>query len=312
MALRHLRSNTADKRPNPAALADGQVALNTNIGSPGLFFKDSNGALVKVGPVHVGATAPNVTPASGGTAGNSKGEAWLDTSGTNPLLKVWGGSAWQTVQPVVNGNVVSTADTGTVTSTMIADGTIVNADINASAAIVDTKLATIATAGKVSNSATTATSTNTNSAIVARDGSGNFSAGTITAALTGNAATATKLNSNRTFALTGQVTGTVSSDLTAGASIATTIASGTIVNADVNAAADIAPTKIAGTAVVTADLRLRAQTEESAIRQNAAFSVGKPGAMPYGVGPVIPPGMAFAGIGPDSYNPVHLASGSFC
>ena len=66
-------------------------------------------------------------------------------------------------------------------------GTIDNADINASAGIVDTKLATIATAGKVSNSATTATNANTASAIVARDGSGNFTAGTITAALTGAA-----------------------------------------------------------------------------------------------------------------------------
>jgi hypothetical protein len=66
-------------------------------------------------------------------------------------------------------------------------GTIDNADINASAAIVDTKLATIATAGKVSNSATTAASANTASAIVARDASGNFTAGTITGALTGAA-----------------------------------------------------------------------------------------------------------------------------
>ena len=64
---------------------------------------------------------------------------------------------------------------------------LVNADIAAAAAIVDTKLATIATAGKVSNSATTAASANTASAIVARDASGNFTAGTITAALTGAA-----------------------------------------------------------------------------------------------------------------------------
>jgi hypothetical protein len=54
-------------------------------------------------------------------------------------------------------------------------------------AITDTYLATITTAGKVSNSATTATNANTASAIVARDASGNFSAGTITAALTGAA-----------------------------------------------------------------------------------------------------------------------------
>jgi hypothetical protein len=82
--------------------------------------------------------------------------------------------------PDIAGTVVTTGDSGSVTSTMIADGTILNADINASAGIVDTKLATISTASKVSNSATTATSANTASAIVARDASGNFTAGTIT------------------------------------------------------------------------------------------------------------------------------------
>jgi hypothetical protein len=86
---------------------------------------------------------------------------------------------------------------GSITSTMIADGTIVNADINASAAIADTKLSTISTAGKVANSATTATNANTAGAIVARDASGNFSAGTITAALTGTASTATALATAR-------------------------------------------------------------------------------------------------------------------
>jgi hypothetical protein len=67
----------------------------------------------------------------------------------------------------------------------------------ASASIADTKLATISTAGKVLNSATTATNLNTASAIVARDASGNFVAGTITAALTGNASTATTLATPR-------------------------------------------------------------------------------------------------------------------
>jgi hypothetical protein len=137
-----------------------------------VFFKDADGNLVKAGPVHVGTTAPNATPASGGQAGNSKGELWLDTTGSDYTLKTWDGSAWREI---------------VVTSAMIKDGTIVNADINASAAIVDTKLATISTAGKVSNSATTATNANTASAIVARDGSGNFSAGTVTASLTGAA-----------------------------------------------------------------------------------------------------------------------------
>ena len=88
-----------------------------------------------------------------------------------------------------------------VTSAKIADLTIVDGDVSTSAAIVDTKLATIATANKVSNSATTATSANTANYIVARDGTGNFAAGTITAALTGNASTVTT-NAN----LTGPIT----------------------------------------------------------------------------------------------------------
>jgi hypothetical protein len=123
-------------------MADGQLAMNTNLASPGLFFKDSNGDLVKTGPVHVGTTAPNATPASGGQAGNSKGELWLDTTGTDYTLKTWDGSAWREI---------------VVTSTMIKDGTIVNADVNASAAIAGTKIApdfgsqTIATTGVFSH-----------------------------------------------------------------------------------------------------------------------------------------------------------------
>ena len=133
-------------------------------------------------------------------------------------------------------NVVTVGDTGTVTSTMILDGTIVNADINASAGIVDTKLATIATAGKVSNSSTTATDANTASAIVARNASGDFTAGTITATLTGTASTVIT-NAN----LTGDIISTGN---------ATSIATGVIVNADINAAAGIVDTKLA--TIVTA------------------------------------------------------------
>lgn len=82
----------------------------------------------------------------------------------------------------ISGTAVTLADTGTITSTMIANDTILDADIKSNAAIVDTKLATISTAGKVSNSATTATDANTASAIVARDASGNFIAGKATLA----------------------------------------------------------------------------------------------------------------------------------
>jgi len=155
---------------------------------------------------------------------------------------------------------------------MILDGTIVNADINASAAIADTKLATISTASKVSNSATTATSANTNSAIVARDASGNFSAGTITANLTGTASTATTaatasaLTTARNFQLTGDVEASaVSFDGTGAVNLVTSIGTGTIVNADVNASAAIAYSKLALTGgIVNTD-----------ISNTAAISLGK-------------------------------------
>jgi len=71
---------------------------------------------------------------------------------------------------------------GTVIASDIADDSLTNVKIKSDAAIVDTKLATISTAGKVSNSATTATDANTASAIVARDASGNFIAGKATLA----------------------------------------------------------------------------------------------------------------------------------
>ena len=190
--------------------------------------------------------------------------------------------------PDVTGTVVTTGDTGTVTSTMLLDGTILNADINASAGIVDTKLATIATAGKVSNSATTAASANTASAIVARDASGNFTAGTITAALTGNASTASAFQTARTITLSGDITAT--SSAWAGSS-------------------DLA---ISSSLSVDLAVLIRSLRESTAISINAAFSVGTPGSVPFGVGPVMPPSVAFAGIGADAYNPIHLNSGSFC
>jgi hypothetical protein len=85
----------------------------------------------------------------------------------------------------INGDVTGTATSFNGGSSIsiaaaITSDTIINADIKSDAAIVDTKLATIATAGKVNNSATTATAANTGSAIIARDASGNFAGGTFT------------------------------------------------------------------------------------------------------------------------------------
>lgn len=70
--------------------------------------------------------------------------------------------------PNVNGTIITTGDTATVTNTMLAGS------------IADSKLNTITTAGKVANSATTATNLNTVNAIVSRDNNGNFETNKIT------------------------------------------------------------------------------------------------------------------------------------
>ena len=77
-----------------------------------------------------------------------------------------------------------------------------------------------------------ATNANTGSTIVFRDASGNFSAGTITAALTGNASTATTAaawTTGRTITLTGDVTGVSAAfDGSGNLSFATTIAANSV------------------------------------------------------------------------------------
>jgi hypothetical protein len=148
-------------------------------------------------------------------------------------------------------NVVKTTDTGTVTNAMLAGS------------IADSKLSTISTASKVSNSATTATSANTASAIVARDASGNFSAGTITATLTGNvtgnltgnaSGSAATLATARDFQITGDIeAAAVSFNGSSSVNLVSSIATGAIVNADINASAAIDKTKISGTAITAGD-----------------------------------------------------------
>lgn len=52
--------------------------------------------------------------------------------------------------------------------------------------------------------------------------------------------------------------------------------------------------------------------ESRLIRKNATVSIGVAGTVPFGVGPVIPPGMSLVGIGPDAYNVIDIFSGSVC
>ena len=85
---------------------------------------------------------------------------------------------------------------GQITALQLADGSITDQHVSPAAAIADTKLATIATAGKVANSATTATSAISSNTIVMRNAAGSFQASTIqaTAGFLGNGANLSGLN----------------------------------------------------------------------------------------------------------------------
>jgi hypothetical protein len=115
--------------------------------------------------------------------------------------------------PNVSGTIVTTGDTGSVSNTMLA-GSIANnklANSTISGIALGSNLNTL-TAGSfltwsvgtnyngsaASTLAVNATSANTGNTVVARNASGNFTAGTITAALTGNATTATNIRVSTT------------------------------------------------------------------------------------------------------------------
>jgi hypothetical protein len=178
----------------------------------------------------------------------SSGDLLLSTNAIERLKVANGGII--SINAFTTAGVVHNDASGNLSSSLI-----INSDVDPAAAIVDTKLATISTAGKVANSATTATSANTASAIVARDGSGNFSAGTITANLSGNATTATTAT-NFSGSLNGDVTGTQ------GATVVSLV--------DGQTASNVAA------ATILANAATSANTPSTIVRRNASgnFSAG--------------------------------------
>jgi len=131
-SIQILRSNTAKERPFPGNLLEGQPALNANSEEPGLFFKASDGSIVKFGPAAI--TSDGNPPNTGGVGqlGNTVGELWLDMSSNEPILKVYDGEQWVgtrggSVAEVtsVNGQtgsvILDAGDVGTYTSEEIDD-----------------------------------------------------------------------------------------------------------------------------------------------------------------------------------------------
>jgi len=160
-------------------------------------------------------------------------------TGTGAIAGTFTGNLTGNVTGTVSGNAgtvtngVYTTDTGTVTSTMIANGTIVDADINSAAAITKTK---------ISGTAITAADTGTVTSTMIADG-------TIVNADINSAAAIDKTKISGT-AITAGDTGTVTS---------TMIADGTIVNGDINSSAQIAYSKTNLTnSIVNADINASA------------------------------------------------------
>jgi len=162
-----------------------------------------------------------------------------DTNITSPgdaalLIYDTGTSTWRDY--VVSGD-VTISDAGVAA---IGSGVVVNADINASAAIADSKLATISTAGKVDIGA------------LEIDGASEMGAGLADADLfivdDGAGGTEKSMLASR---LPTYLFAKVSGDITVSSSGVGAIGSGVIVNADVNASAAIADSKLA--TISTAD-----------------------------------------------------------
>ena len=99
------RSSTLRDRPYPIRLGSAELAINNNAGEPGLFFADNTASpstgLIKIGPISIGSTAPNTSPA--GFSSLSKGESWLDTASTQ-IYKIFDGSNWQTVKAIASNS----------------------------------------------------------------------------------------------------------------------------------------------------------------------------------------------------------------
>jgi hypothetical protein len=162
----------------------GDVEFAASIKSP----NGSNSPIVispdGTGDLHVNADSLRL--------GDNNADATIATNGTGDLiLTTHEGSATQGVIRLydgANGNITLTPyGTGQVqvgsdqVVTLTASQTLTNKSLSGSSN----------TFTNIPNSATTAASANTASAIVARDASGNFSAGTITATLSGNATNVT-------------------------------------------------------------------------------------------------------------------------
>lgn len=114
------RSGNSSDRPNTSTVQAGEAAMSFGAADPGLYFKDSAGAIRKFGSNHYGTTAPNSSPV--GSAGNSVGETWTDSSTAAYYFRVWTGSAWQKVGAGFADSATSASSATVAGSSIVASG----------------------------------------------------------------------------------------------------------------------------------------------------------------------------------------------
>jgi hypothetical protein len=226
--------NTSGNAATATALATGRtVSLTGDVtGTSGSFDGTGNvsiAATIAANSVALGTDTTGNYVATGATSGNgisgsvsSEGGTFTvtsnatnaNTASTIVFRDASGNFSAGTITAALSGNATTSSSTtgnAATATTLQTARTINGVSFNGSANITVTAntpntltRGTYLTGSNFNGSAATtwavdATSANTASKVVARDASGNFSAGTITAALTGNASTATTLQTARTI-----------------------------------------------------------------------------------------------------------------
>ena len=202
------------------------ISTITNTGT--LTLPTTTGTLALQGDTHyIGTTAVTLNRASANLALTGISSVTLpgSVSGTVQIIPTSAvGTGTVLTIPATTGTIVTTGDSATVTNTMLA-GSIANAKLTNSTisgvalggtlgtltlAVSGTGLSGSATYTGASAQTFTvtsnATSANTASTIVARDASGNFTAGTITATLSGNATNISAYTINQNLGTANDVT----------------------------------------------------------------------------------------------------------
>lgn len=232
-------SSTAGLEVERGVSTNVQIRWNESIDkwqftNDGATFYDISSIIensVELGTHTTGDYVENISAGSGISISGGTGESSNPTISNSGVLSINGNTGNIT-------GIVTTSDTGIVTSNMIANNTIVNADVSASAAIDKTK---------ISGTAITAADTGTvTSTMIADQTIVNADISTSAAISHSKLAAATAGQILLGTTTTGIITATtVSGDITINGAGLTAISSGVIVNADINASAAIAISKLA-------------------------------------------------------------------